>query len=90
MSSWLFSGYAAAPELPDVLPPRKARGRVRMFIHRYPTIVIGGVLLALILAIAILAPYLWTVDPTAIAPAKRTRAPSELYWFGTDMLGRDI
>ncbi|MDR3525505.1 MAG: ABC transporter permease [Acetobacteraceae bacterium] len=61
-----------------------------MFVHRYPTIAIGGALLAVIVAIAILAPYLWTVDPTAIAPAKRTRAPSELYWFGTDMLGRDI
>ncbi len=90
MSSWLFSGYAAAPDLPDVLPPRKARGKVAMFVHRYPTIVIGGVLLGLILAIAVLAPLLWTVDPTAIAPSKRTRAPSELYWFGTDMLGRDI
>jgi peptide/nickel transport system permease protein len=90
LSSWLFSDYAAAPDLPDVLPPRKARGKVAMFIHRYPTIVIGGVLLGLILAIAILAPLLWTVDPTAIAPSKRTRAPSELYWFGTDMLGRDI
>jgi len=82
--------YAAAPVLADVLPPVKPRGRIAMFIHRYPTIALGGALLAVIVAIAIFAPYLWTVDPTAIAPAKRTRAPSELYWFGTDMLGRDI
>ena len=40
--------------------------------------------------IAIFAPLLATVDPTALAPAKRTRAPSALYWFGTDMLGRDV
>ncbi len=90
MSTTLPSDYAAAPVLADVLPPAKKRGRVAMFVHRYPTIAIGGALLAVIVAIAILAPYLWTVDPTAIAPAKRTRAPSELYWFGTDMLGRDI
>jgi peptide/nickel transport system permease protein len=90
LSSWLFSGYAEAAELPDVLPPVKQRGRVRGFIHRHPTIALGGFLLALIVAMAVLAPYLWTVDPTAIAPARRTRAPSELYWFGTDMLGRDI
>lgn len=90
MSVTLPSEYAAAPVLSDVLPPVKKRGRIAMFVHRYPTIAIGGSLLALILAIAVLAPYLWTVDPTAIAPAKRTRAPSELYWFGTDMLGRDI
>jgi len=37
-----------------------------------------------------LAPYLGTVDPTALAPAKRTREPSAVFWFGSDMLGRDI
>ena len=40
--------------------------------------------------IAIFAPYLGTVDPTALAPAKRTREPSAQFWFGTDMLGRDV
>jgi peptide/nickel transport system permease protein len=39
---------------------------------------------------AILAPYLGTVDATALAPAKRTRAPSAQFWFGSDMLGRDV
>ena len=51
---------------------------------------VGGVLIGIMLFIAIFAPYLGTVDPTALAPAKRTRPPSALYWFGTDMLGRDI
>lgn len=81
---------AVAPELAEVLPPRRARGRVGMFIYRYPTIAVGGGLLLLIVSIAVFAPLLWTVDPTALAPSKRTRAPSELYWFGTDMLGRDV
>ena len=80
----------AAPYLPDVLPPVKARGRVRTFIRRHPTIALGGTLVTIMLLVAILAPYLWTVDPTALAPAKRTREPSALYWFGTDMLGRDV
>ena len=61
-----------------------------MFLYRHPTIAIGGVLLFLIVAMAVLAPLLWTVDPTALAPSKRTRVPSALYWFGTDMLGRDV
>jgi len=39
---------------------------------------------------AVLAPLLFTVDPTALAPARRTRPPSADHWFGTDMLGRDI
>ena len=79
-----------APVLPDVLPPVRARGRVRTFIRRYPTIAAGGILLALIIFIAVAAPLLGTVDPTALAPARRTREPSSMYWFGTDMLGRDV
>jgi len=83
-------GYAVAPALPDVLPPVKSRGRVGTFVHRHPTIVLGGVLVAIMIGIAIFAPWLATVDPTALAPAKRLRPPSDIYWFGTDMLGRDI
>ena len=84
------SGYAAAPELADVLPPARQRGKVMTFVRRNPTIVAGGVLLLIMIFIAILAPYLATVDPTVLAPAKRTREPSAQYWFGTDMLGRDV
>jgi len=80
---------AAAP-LPDVLPPVRQRGRVMTFVVRHPTIVAGGSLVGIMLLIAIFAPWLGTVDPTSIAPAKRLRPPSEIYWFGTDMLGRDI
>ena len=90
MSTATTTGYTAAPVLGDVLPPAKQRGRAMTFVHRHPTIVFGGTLLLIMIMIAILAPYLGTVDPTALAPAKRTREPSELYWFGTDMLGRDV
>jgi peptide/nickel transport system permease protein len=81
---------SAAPPLPDVLPPRRKRGKIATFIYRNPTVCVGGLLLAIIFFIAIFAPYLGTVDPTALAPAKRTRPPSSIYWFGTDMLGRDV
>ena len=83
-------GYNAAPLLPDVLPEPKKRGPVMGFIYRHPTIVAGGSVVALMVLIAIFAPFLFTKDPTALAPARRTRPPSELYWFGTDMLGRDV
>ena len=74
-----------------VLPAAPARrGRVATYIRRHPTIVVGGGLLALMLAMAVLAPYLGTVDPQALAPAKRLKWPSAEYWFGTDMFGRDI
>jgi peptide/nickel transport system permease protein len=52
--------------------------------------VIGGTLLSLMVLMAIFAPLLFTVDPTALAPARRTREPSAQYWFGSDMLGRDV
>ena len=82
--------FAAAPKLPAILPEAKQRGRIAGFIYRHPTICVGGLLIGIMIFIAIFAPYLGTKDPTALAPAKRTREPSALYWFGTDMLGRDV
>ena len=83
-------GVAVAAPMPDVLPPIKVRRGLRGFVYRHPTIAFGGALLIVMLLIAVLAPFLGTVDPTALAPAKRTRSPSAEFWFGTDMLGRDI
>ena len=80
----------AAPVLPEVLPPRRARGRVMLMIYRHPTVFAGGLLLGIMVFIAVFAPLLFTSDPTALAPARRTRAPSGQYWFGSDMLGRDV
>jgi peptide/nickel transport system permease protein len=81
---------AAAADLPDIMPPVKVRRGLVGFAWRHPAIAIGGALLVAMLFIAVFAPWLGTVDPTALAPARRTREPSALYWFGTDMLGRDI
>jgi peptide/nickel transport system permease protein len=83
-------GLAIAPELPDVLPATRPRTGLAGFIHQHPAIAIGGGLLIIMAFIAIFAPLLGTVDPTALATARRTRAPSAEYWFGSDMLGRDI
>ena len=81
---------APAPALPDLWPPVKPLRGITGFLRRHPTVAIGGALLILMVLMAVLAPYLWTVDPTTLNTSRRTRAPSELYWFGTDMLGRDI
>ena len=82
--------FAAAPELPDIWPPVRVRRGLIGFLWRHPAIAVGGALVATMLVIALLAPWLGTVDPTALAPARRTREPSAAFWFGTDMLGRDI
>jgi peptide/nickel transport system permease protein len=81
---------AAAPALPDILPPVRLRRGAVGFLRRHPAIAIGGGIVLVMIAIALLAPWLGTVDPTAIATFRRTRAPSGAAWFGTDMLGRDI
>jgi peptide/nickel transport system permease protein len=81
----------AAPGDPGVVATSPALRRgVWAYVRRHPTIVIGAGLLGLILLIGILAPYLGTVDPQALAPIRRLRWPSAQYWFGTDMLGRDV
>jgi peptide/nickel transport system permease protein len=84
------SVIAAAPELPDILPSVKLRSGIAGFVWRHPAIAIGCALLLAMLLIAVFAPWIGTIDPTALAPARRTREPSAAFWFGTDMLGRDI
>jgi len=83
-------GLVVAQPLPDLLLPIKVRRGVIGLLRNHPTVAIGGALLLCLVLIGVLAPYLGTVDPMAIAPAKRTRAPSADFWFGTDALGRDI
>jgi peptide/nickel transport system permease protein len=83
-------GAVVAPQLPELLLPVKVRRGLAGFLSNHPTVAIGGALLLLLVFVAIFAPYLGTVDPTALAPARRTRAPSADFWFGTDLLGRDV
>jgi peptide/nickel transport system permease protein len=71
---------------------------------RNPSVIFGGIILLIMLAIAILAPVLGTVDPTRIDPAARNKKPGTEITFrlddgatvkrtvlmGTDSLGRDV
>jgi len=71
---------------------------------RNPAVIFGGVILLIMLAIAILAPVLGTVDPTRIDPAWRNKKPGteityrlddgstakRIALMGTDSLGRDV
>ena len=77
-------------DLIAIARPPKKRGAVATYVRRHPTVVIGASLLTLMLLMAVFAPWLGTIDPTALLPAHRLRWPSAEYWFGSDMLGRDI
>src|SRR5437763_2580939 len=77
----------------DIALPAPAtvwRQRAWRYVRRHPTMIFGGVLFLIMTLMAVAAPYLGTVDPQALAPVKRLRWPSAQYWFGTDMLGRDV
>ena len=76
---------AAAP-----LEVSAKRGLMRDALRRHPTMIIGLALLLGMILMAIFAEYLGTIDPQALSPVRRLRQPSELHWFGTDMLGRDV
>lgn len=71
---------------------------------RNPAVIFGGVILLIMVAIAILAPFLGTVDPIRIDPASRNKVPGteityrlddgtqakRIAYMGTDSLGRDV
>ena len=72
----------------DLVLPR--RFSLATAIRRNPTIALGGLLLAVLIVMAILAPVIAPTDPLKIAPVNRLRPPSERWWFGTDQFGRDV
>jgi peptide/nickel transport system permease protein len=74
----------------DIVAPLARRHWLRDAVRRHPTVVVGSLLLLAMGAIALLAPYLGTVDPLAVFPVKRLRFPSQISWFGTDAYGRDV
>jgi peptide/nickel transport system permease protein len=79
-----------AEPLPDIIVYRVPRKGLFGIVTRHSAASAGALLLAVLVFVAVFAPYLGTVDPIAIAPGMRARAPSAEAWFGTDMLGRDL
>jgi peptide/nickel transport system permease protein len=59
-------------------------------LRRHPTAIVGAAVLTLMILIAIFAPWLGTIDPQAVSPIRRLKPPSAEFWFGSDMLGRDV
>ena len=64
--------------------------RFKEALRRHPTAIAGAIVLLLMIVIAIAAPWLGTTDPLAVSPIRRLRPPGAQFWFGTDMLGRDV
>lgn len=82
---------ATTPAVIDIIEPPKPLTRiVYEFARRNPTVIFGSALLLAMVFMAVFAPLFAPGDPLALAPARRLRPPSETYWFGTDMFGRDV
>jgi peptide/nickel transport system permease protein len=64
--------------------------RLKDALRRHPTAIAGAVVLLLMVGIALFAPWLGTTDPLALSPVRRLKPPSAQFWFGTDMIGRDV
>lgn len=77
---------ATAGELPYAATQR---ARLAVAIRRNPTIAFGAILLAVLVAVTLAAPFV-AGDPFRQAPINRLRPPSERFWFGTDQFGRDV
>ncbi|MEM5345993.1 ABC transporter permease [Paraburkholderia azotifigens] len=70
------------------LPRRKRRGLVRFMRNR--AAVFGALLVALVVVMAVFAPWLTQYDPVQASFMTVRQAPSAAHWFGTDELGRDV
>ena len=74
-------------------PPRSVSPtwrRLKDALRRHPTAIAGAAVLTMMILIAIFAPWLGTIDPQAVSPIRRLKPPSAEFWFGSDMLGRDV
>ncbi|HVL76321.1 MAG TPA: ABC transporter permease, partial [Noviherbaspirillum sp.] len=59
-------------------------------LRRHPTVAAGALILLVLVAIAVAAPWLTSHDPQELNPIMRMKGTSEEHVFGTDALGRDI
>lgn len=94
---------AQAPLAVAATGAERSAGAIRLA-ARNSGVIIGGLIILAMIAIAILAPLLGTVDPTEINPALRNKLPgaertirlddgstrNATFIMGTDSLGRDI
>ena len=73
-----------APALP------RAQNRVLKKFLANKSAVIGAAVVGFFVLVALLAPWIAPFDPVKANFLAVRKAPSAMYWFGTDELGRDI
>jgi len=59
-------------------------------LRRSKSALLGGIILALLVAAAFAAPLLTPYEPLVMNPVDRLQGPNARHWLGTDVLGRDL
>ena len=86
MSTVLYSDSRALVEDEvQVVRPKRFR-----WVRKHPTLLIGTLLLLVVAALSVAAPWLATHDPQDIDPLARMQGASADHFFGTDAMGRDV
>src|SRR5690606_7198427 len=67
----------------------RAKGYLR-WARRNRLAVLGGGIVAVMLALSLLAPWLVPYEPNQVNLTQRLQPPSGRHWFGTDEVGRDL
>ncbi|WP_029059213.1 ABC transporter permease [Stappia stellulata] len=83
-----MTGATVSPASDGVAPRRQSR--VWSKLKRNRGALIGALIVGFFVIVAALAPLLPIADPTATSWTAVRKAPSALYWLGTDEIGRDI
>lgn len=79
------------PLTEDFLKPRAAwYSRLAQVTTRYKGVPVGGLVLLGVIVVALAAPLLTGIEPTALDPRGRLSPPSAQHLFGTDNFGRDV
>ena len=89
MSATTSSLSSSAAPVVEVTEQSSIARQLKTTMSTWPAMLSIGLLIVLLIG-AIFAPWLGTVDPTAIDPAMRLRPISAEHWLGTDAFGRDV
>ncbi|MFU8763934.1 MAG: ABC transporter permease [Haliea sp.] len=79
----MTTSVSAAPRMRIAVP-------VWRFAREHANAAAGAAMFAVIVIAALAAPWLGTIDPQSIAVLDRLRTPDSQYWFGADLIGRDV
>jgi peptide/nickel transport system permease protein len=73
-----------------VSQPRTPAGQAWARLRTRHSAMIGLAVVALVIAVALLAPFIAPYDPTAQSYSTIRKPPTGAHWFGTDEVGRDV